>query len=66
MIIMEIINYKDVDFDYIGLAYFNRKQDNEMRLFFNKLYHELDALVIDFETVFQVVIRYKVDVYSRV
>ena len=61
---MEIISYKDVDFDYIGLASFNVYQDEEMQSFFDKLRPELDKLVIDFESVFQVVIRYNVDVYS--
>ena len=58
---MTTIKLEDVDFDYIGLAYFTEKETTEMNSFFSKINAKLDVVVIDYEnSIYEIGLAYRV------
>jgi len=61
---MEIIKLNDVDFEYIGLAFFTDEQFKEMEIFFRKINQKLDKVVVQHsKSVYEVALAYRMEIY---
>lgn len=65
---MNIVKINDVDFEYIGLAFFSINQKVELESFYNTINSKLNTVVIEYSgsSLFEVGIIFRTETYFSI